>query len=457
MRKKRKTALHFIGIGGDGMSGLAKVYHELGFTVSGSNIVENRRTRELQALGISVAIGHAPENIKNADTVVLSSAIPPENTELHAARRRGLAIAHRLELLNTLMSDFRSIGVAGTHGKTTTAAMIATLLLRAKLDPTFVIGATSPTLGTHARSGRGPHLVAEVCESDGYFLQLHPHISVITNIGRDHLHTYGSASALLESFRQFSEQSECIVCADDPGVREAILKSSTNVSTYSIESPADLVAYNIEFARERTRFEIAWRGQPLGTVALTVPGRHNIYNALAALSVGHSLGLSLGQMAVYLRDFQLPERRFEVLLKTPITLIDDYAHLPEQIQANLETIRQGWKPARVIALFQPHRYTRLSYLAEEFSNSFDLADRVVVTDLYSALEQPLAGVDAGRLLEALRRRHPQVLYLPQKEDLGRFLEEICAPGDFVIGFNAGDLSLQLRRAAQQLAMSSEQR
>ncbi len=451
MRKKRKTALHFVGIGGDGMSGLAKLYHELGFSVSGSNISENGRTRQLRALGISVIIGHAPENIKHADMVVLSSAIPPENIELQAARRRGLPIVRRLELLKTLMSDFRAIAVAGTHGKTTTAAMIATLLLRAKLDPTFVLGAASPTLGTHARYGRGPHLVAEVCESDGYFLQLHPHLSVITNIGRDHLHTYGSASALVESFRQFSAQSEhSIVCADDPGVREAILKSPTNVSTYSIESPADLVAYDIESVRESTRFALAWRGRPLGKLTLTVPGRHNVYNALAALSVGHSLGLSFAQMAVYLRDFQLPERRFELLLRTPITLIDDYAHLPEQIEANLLAIRQGWQPARVIALFQPHRYTRLSYLAEEFSNAFALADIVIVTDLYPAWEQPLAGVGTEQLLENLRRRHPQVLYLPQQEDLGRFLAELCRPGDLVIGFNAGDLSQELRRAARQL-------
>jgi UDP-N-acetylmuramate--alanine ligase len=460
MKRERnpKTALHFIGIGGDGMSALAKVYHEMGFSVSGSNLTENHRTRELGALSIPVTFGHAAENIKNADAVVFSSAIPADNIELHAARRRGLPIVHRLELLRTLMSDLYSIGVAGTHGKTTTAAMIATLLVRAKLEPTFILGAASPTLRAHAHYGRGRHLVAEICESDGYFLQLHPQIGVVTNIGRDHLQTYGCERSLRESFKRFAEQSErSIVCADDPGIQEAILKDSKSVLTYSIERPADLVAYDLEFAEERARFEIAWRGRPVGEVELTVPGKHNIYNALAALCVGSSLGLSFRQMAAYLRGFRLPERRFEFLLRSPIVLIDDYAHLPEQIQTNLETIRGAWRPSRVIALFQPHRYTRLSYLTEEFSRAFALADTVIVTDLYAAFEQPLEGVDLGCLLEALQRYHPQVLYLPQKEELGKFLRELCSPGDWVIAFNAGDLSLRLRQAARQLVKGSEQR
>ncbi|MCS6902850.1 MAG: UDP-N-acetylmuramate--L-alanine ligase, partial [Candidatus Bipolaricaulota bacterium] len=339
-QKKLKTALHFVGIGGDGMSALAKVCHEMGFAVSGSNICENQRTRELHALGIPIAIGHDAAHLQDADAVVFSSAIPTDNVELRVARRRGLPIVHRLELLRTLMSDRYSIGVTGTHGKTTTAAMIATLLMRAQLDPTFILGAASPTLGTHARYGRGRHVVAEVCESDGYFLQLHPQIAVVTNIGRDHLTNYGSEHALQESFRQFVGQSErAVVCADDLGIQEAILKDSHSVLTYSIERPADLVAYDLEFDREQTRFAIAWQGRPRGAVELNVPGKHNIYNALAALSVGRSLGLSFQQMAAHLRGFQLPERRFEFLLRSPMVLIDDYAHLPEQIQINLETIR----------------------------------------------------------------------------------------------------------------------
>lgn len=450
MGKKRKDALHFIGIGGDGMSGLAKVYHKMGFSVTGSNIAKNRRTRELQVLGIPIAIRHAAANLPRAATVVLSSAIPPDNPELNVARRRGLPIVHRLELLNHLMSDFRAIGVAGTHGKTTTAAMIATLLMRAGLDPTFVMGAPSPTLGTHARYGRGRYLVAEICESDGYFLQLHPHIAVITNIGRDHLRTYGSELGLLESFRQFAEQSEdCVACADDAGARRAIINQRPDTLTYRIEKPADLVAYNLHFEQERTHFEMAWRGRPVGTVALTVPGQHNVYNALAALSVGHRLGLSFSQMVQSLCGFQLPERRFEVLLSRPITLIDDYAHLPEQIRANLQTIRQSWRPRRVIAIFQPHRYTRLSYLAEEFSLSFAHADIVVLTDVYAAFEHAISGVNSEFLLEAVRRHHPRVIYLPRQAALADLVAEICEPGDFVIGFNAGDLSAELHRVAQR--------
>lgn len=448
--RKLKTALHFIGIGGDGMSALAKVCHEMGFRVSGSNLTENHRTRELQTLGIPVALGHTAANLKQAQAVVFSSAIPTDNVELRAARRRGLPIVHRLELLRTLMSDFYSIGVTGTHGKTTTAAMIATLLVRAQLDPTFLLGAASPALGTHARYGRGRHLVAEVCESDGYFLQLHPQIGVVTNIGRDHLQNYGSEYLLQQSFKQFCSQSErAIVCADDPGVQEAILQDAHSALTYSIERPADLVAYDLELAQAQTSFEIAWRGRPAGRVELTVPGKHNIYNALAALCVGRSLGLSFRQMSAYLRAFRLPERRFEFLLQSPFVLIDDYAHLPEQIQTNLETIRRAWKPARVIALFQPHRYTRLSYLIEEFSRAFALADTVIVTDLYAAFEQPLEGVGVGHLVDALRCHHADVRYLPREAEIGRFLRELCEPGDWVIAFNAGDLSLRLRQVATQ--------
>ncbi|MCS6936867.1 MAG: UDP-N-acetylmuramate--L-alanine ligase [Candidatus Bipolaricaulota bacterium] len=447
-QKKPKTALHFVGIGGDGMSALAKVCHEMGFAVSGSNICENQRTRELRALGLPIALGHDASHLQDADAVVFSSAIPTDNVELRAARRRGLPIVHRLELLRTLMSDRYSIGVTGTHGKTTTAAMIATLLMRAQLDPTFIVGAASPTLGTHARFGRGRHLVAEVCESDGYFLQLHPQIAVVTSIGRDHLSTYGSEHALRQSFRQFVQQSErAVVCADDPGIQEAILQESHAALTYRIERPADLVAYDLELEGEQTRFAIAWRGRPVGAIELNVPGKHNIYNALAALSVGRLLGLTFQQMAAYLREFQLPERRFEFLLRSPMVLIDDYAHLPEQIQTNLETIRTAWRPARVIALFQPHRYSRLSYLGEEFGRAFALADEVIVTDIYAAFESPIEDVNIGRLLEALRRHHARVRYLSPGEDLSRCLQESCRPGDWVIAFNAGDLSHRLRQAA----------
>ncbi|MCX8103027.1 MAG: UDP-N-acetylmuramate--L-alanine ligase [Candidatus Bipolaricaulota bacterium] len=450
MRPEPKTHLHFIGIGGDGMSGLAKVYSELGFRVTGCNLEENRRTQQLRDLGVPVTIGHSSEHLRNATHVVVSSAIPPDNIELLEAHRLGLPILHRLELLRNLTEKRYTIGVAGTHGKTTTTAMIATLLERSWLDPTFVIGAVSPTLGAHARLGMSKYLVAEVCESDGHFLKLHPQIAVITNIGRDHLNFYGSEEALLASFTQFASQSDlCIACADDPGTRRAVIAQLPATLTYSIERPADLVAHDISFHQFRTTFDVSWRGRRVGHVELLrAPGIHNVYNALAALLVGRQLGLSFADMAAHLRDFQLPERRFQVLVNNGITVVDDYAHLPEQIQRNLQAIRQSWHPARVVALFQPHRFTRTYYLGREFSTSFDLADMVVLTDIYPAFERPIPGVSVELIFDALRRRHSAVTYLPRRADLAHKLNEFVRPGDFVIGFSAGDLGTELHRFAQ---------
>jgi UDP-N-acetylmuramate--alanine ligase len=456
MRNQRTARLYFIGIGGDGMSGLAKVYHELGFDITGSNIEENKHTRELRALGVPVALGHSVSHLKNATHVIVSSAIPSDNVELLEARRLGLPILHRLDLLHDLMSDFHTIGVAGTHGKTTTTAMIATLLERAWLDPAFVIGAASPTLGTHARLGMGEHLVAEICESDGHFLKLSPHIAVITNIGRDHLNFYHSEKALFDSFTQFASQSKlCVACADDPGARQAVIEPLPTTLTYSIEHPADLVAYNVSFDHFHTSFEISWRGQRMGHAELSLPGIHNVYNALAALLVGRQLHLSFADMIAHLRDFALPERRFQVLVQNRITLIDDYAHLPEQIKTNLHAIRGGWHPSRVIALFQPHRFTRTRYLGQEFSTSFDLADMVILTDIYPAFERPIPGVDVQLILEALRRRHGAVSYLPRGEDFVQKLRAFLRPGDFVIGFGAGDLGLELQYLAQHWLVKSQ--
>ncbi len=432
------------------MSGLAKVYSELGFRISGCNIEENRRTRELRSLGIPVSLGHSASHLHDATHVIVSSAIPPDNSDLLEAQRLGLPILHRLDLLHDLTATRYTIGVTGTHGKTTTTAMIATLLERARFDPTFVIGAASPTLGTHARAGMSKYLVAEVCESDGHFLQLYPQIAVVTSIGRDHLNFYKSEDALLASFTRFASQSElCIACADDPGARRAVIEQLPSTLTYSIERPADLVAHDIRCQQSRTTFEISWHGRRAGAVELLyAPGIHNVYNALAALLVGRTLGLSFADMAAHLRDFQLPERRFQILIRNGITIVDDYAHLPEQIKSNLQAIRHSWHPPRIVALFQPHRFTRTYYLGREFSTSFDLADMVILTDIYPAFERPIAGVDISSLIEALRHHHDAVTYLPRGEDFVHRLRAFLRPGDFVIGFGAGDLGDELQHLAQ---------
>jgi UDP-N-acetylmuramate--alanine ligase len=432
--------LHFVGIGGDGMSGLARVCKELGYHVTGSNIEENQRTLELRKLGISVYIGHREENLGGADTVILSSAIAPDNCEWQAARRRSLRILHRLELIRELSESYFTVGVGGTHGKTTTTCMVATLLEQSGRDPSFLIGAATPTLGCNAKYGSGGYLVAEIDESDGHFLELHPQICVITNIGCDHLNHYRSEQEIVASFAQFLRQSQCgILCADDPN-SGSLLHQLPRVHSFGLARPADLMADRIRLDRFASRFDLIWRGRRvLESVHLHVPGRHNVYNALAAMLAGHQMGLEFVQMAQILAEFELPERRFQVVAQNGMMLVDDYAHLPEQIETNLETIRSGWQPRRVIALFQPHRYTRTQYINGRFGRSFDLADIVVVTDIYPAFESPIPGINAHLIVNSIRSRRRSVHYLPAPEELLCFLQRTARPGDFIIGFGAGDL------------------
>lgn len=449
--------IHLIGIGGDGMSGLAKVLFEQGFCVTGSNIEENKRICELRELGIPIHLNHSPENLNGTDTVIFSSAINGENEELKAAQSHGHLVLHRIEMLAKIFEGRFSIGIAGTHGKTTTAAMIATLLKCAGKDPTFLIGAPCPTLKSNAALGKSEYLVAEVDESDGHFLKLVPNLAVITNIGRDHLNFYRDEAHIIENFKAFIWQSErAILCADDPNSLKAIEqeqqegRKSPQISTFSIEAEADLMARRIKQQGLRTSFELLFRGKKKATVQLWAPGRHNVYNALAAILAGLHAGLSFPQMAHILKDFSLPERRFQVLKEAPLWLIDDYAHLPEQIEANLRTIHEAWEKKRVIAVFQPHRFTRTQHINGEFSDAFDLADLIVVTEIYPAFEQPIAGIDARLIVEAIKKHKPNVYYVPQKAEIFKLLQQTVHAGDFVIGFGAGDIWKVLHQFAASI-------
>jgi UDP-N-acetylmuramate--alanine ligase len=437
------------------MSGLARVSWEMGLTVTGSNIEENKRTLELKALGIPVQIGHHAKNIGQADTLILSSAIASTNCEWREAEHRSLRVLHRLDLVRLLLESRQGIGIGGTHGKTTTTAMVATLLEKSNLDPTYLIGAVTPSLGRNAKYGSGPHVVSEIDESDGRFLQLRPHISIITNIGPDHLDHYRDESHIVSSFRQFIEQSRCgILCADDRNCR-AILHGHPTALSYGIQHEADLEAYEIGLDKFSSQFKVRWRGQPVGSVTLNVPGVHNVYNALAAMLAGHQLGLEFAVMARILSEFELPERRFQVLVQNGMMLVDDYAHLPEQIETNLKTIRDGWKPERVIALFQPHRYTRTYYINGRFGRSFGLADIVGITDIYPAFEKPIPGVHAHSIIKSIRERHSNVHYLASQNETLRFLQRTARPGDFIIGFGAGDIWKVLYQFAQCKKINSE--
>ncbi len=448
----RHESYHFIGIGGDGMSALAWVLHEQGHPISGSDLRDTPRTRQLREAGIPVHCGHDPSHLRAPEAVVYSSAVGPFNVEIQAARSAQCPILHRQEVLAQLIQAHRSIGVAGTHGKTTTSAMIAALLSSSGLDPTFLVGAPSASLGgRHARLGQSSWLVTEVDESDGYFAQLSAELAVVTNVGCDHLSHYGSQQALLLGFARFISHSRRVILSANDVHTQRLKAYAREVFTFGIDCPADLVASKIEQHRMSTRAALLFRGERLGELELAqAPGRHNVSNALAALLAGHLLGLEFKEMLSILKEFRLPERRFQILEENGVVIVDDYAHLPEQIQANLEAVRAGWKPKRLIAVFQPHRYTRLSYMSQEFAQALRGADLVLVTEIYPAFESPIAGVDARRVAQILGEGRG-CSYARTPEEVHAFLSEQISPGDFIIGFGAGDLWQVLHRLAQQEA------
>lgn len=428
------------------MSALAWVLHDQGHSVRGSDLRENDRTRQLRAAGVPVQLGHDREHLERSAAVVYSSAVRPDNVELQAAWDAHIPVLHRQELLARFIRMVRSIGVAGTHGKTTTGAMVAVLLQG--LDPTFVVGAPTPTLGQrHARWGQGEWLVAEIDESDGYFARLRPEIAVITNIGYDHLAHYGSERALVSGFAAFASQSRWTILSAEDSHTPELRCHVRRTLTFGIERAADLEARNVEQHRRYTRAELLFRGERIGDLELDVPGRHNVANALAAMLTGHLLGLEFAAMRRTLRSFQLPERRFQILEENGIVVVDDYAHLPEQIEATLAAVRQGWAPRRVISVFQPHRYSRMSYMHEHFARALRHSDLVLVTDIYPAFEEPIPGVDARSVVDALRRGHDRVHYVKSSEETLMFLKDHVAPGDFVIGFGPGDICQVLHRLA----------
>ena len=455
MVKTKAKKIHFVGIGGEGMSALALVLRQRGWAVSGSDLHENQKTQILRQHGVKVAIGHRPENLDGAPEVVFSSAVSLGNVELQVARERGRRVVHRLELLGRLMIEHFSIGVTGTHGKSTTAAMIAFLLTRAGLDPTFLLGASCPALGGNAYAGMGKHLVAEIDESDGRFVGLQPELAVITNIGIDHLNNYGSAEALYRGFAQFAARAGRLVLnADDPGSQRLIVQAcqgGPQPLLFGIEkenaNEADLRATDIRHHEAWTSFKLVFRGKKVREVLLPAPGRHNVYNALAALLVGWWLGLDLARIGRALREFILPKRRFQILKQGEILIVDDYAHLPEEVAAGLQAARHGWRPRRLIALFQPHRFSRISYINGRFARALDEADLVLLTEVYPAGERPLPGVTARLIQKGLSR--PNRLFTDHQE-LIAFLRGTLRPGDFLISFNAGDLWEVSHRLARQL-------
>jgi len=441
---RKAQHIHFVGIGGSGMCGIAEVLLNLSFTVSGSDLAETQVTRRLAELGVRVAHGHSAANIAGADVVVISSAVGPDNPEVIEARQHKIPVIPRAEMLGELMRMKYGVAIAGSHGKTSTTSMVAQVLSGTGLDPTIVIGGRLNILGSSAKLGRGDLMVAEADESDGSFLRLTPTIAVVTNIDAEHLNHYGGMGELVDAFTGFLNKVPFygmgIVCLDDPQIQAIMPRLTRPLMTYGLASQADLVGTNLSLKEFTSRFEVIFRGRWLGDVTLTVPGRHSVYNALAAIGVGLEFDLKFEDIAGHLAEFSGADRRFQLRGEAGgVMVIDDYGHHPTEIRATLSAARDGWDRRRVV-VFQPHRFTRVESLMEEFSRSFYQADVLIVTEIYRAGETPIPGVTGAALAEAIKEHgHRDTTYAPDLDTALRLVRERIEKGDMLITLGAGDV------------------
>lgn len=436
--------IHFVGIGGAGMSAIAKVLLEMGYQVSGSDLSRSEYITKLELQGAKVFFGHDAGNIKDAEALVVSTAIRSDNTEVIAAREHNLPIYHRADIIAALMKQFKGVAVAGAHGKTTTTSMIALMFEKAGLNPTIIIGGELDDIGGNAKLGTGEFLVAEADESDGSFLKLSPSIAIVTNIENDHMDFYETMENIMHAFKDFlhklPEDGIAVLCFDNDGVRETALDLGRNFFSYAIDYEADFTARNIRTRGPVSEYDAYFRGELLGMIKLSVPGRHNIANSLAAVAVGRSVGLTFEQIASGLAPFRGAKRRFQTKGKIEgVWVVDDYAHHPTEIKTTLLAARQT-EPKRLISVFQPHRFTRTKYLREEFGRAFIPADILILTDVYAAGEEPIPGINGETIKEEVERQTgQQVVYIAQKEKIARYLEEIVEPGDLVMTMGAGNI------------------
>ena len=442
--------LHFLGIGGIGMSGLAGICLGRGCQVSGCDAKLNGVTHRLQERGATLHVGHDPRHL-DADAVIYSSAVSPEEPELLEASARGLDVLSRGELLAEVASDKHLIGVAGAHGKTTTSGMAAQLLLQAGWDPTAIVGGIMLSIGTNARPGRGTYLVAETDESDGSFLHLRPRIAIVTNIDREHLNHYHTFERLVGAFEQFTAQirpgGTLIRCMDDPVVRQRLRARS--MLGYGFGPGADVTVDRIRLDEQGSRFRALYNGRALGEFRLRVPLRHNVLNALSVISLGLVLDIPLETIREGLEAFEGTRRRFQVMrLPRDIWFVEDYAHHPSEIRATLSGGAASNRHRLVV--FQPHRFSRTQSLEQELTSCFDSADGVIVTDIYSAFERPIPGVSGERLARLIKDRgYSCVRYVP-KQELSTYVGRIAQPGDTIFFLGAGDIGELCHHVARQL-------
>jgi UDP-N-acetylmuramate--alanine ligase len=451
----RARKIHFIGIGGSGMSGLAEVLLTMGYQVSGSDLRASEVTDRLVGMGGRVFAGHAERNVEGVQIVVYSSAVQADNPELRAAIARGLPVIPRAEMLAELMRMKYGIAVGGAHGKTTTTSMVGAILLEGGLDPTIVVGGRVHSMGTNARLGHGQFLVAEADESDGSFIRLVPAIAVITNLDEEHLDHYGSMEGLEAAFVEFGDRVPfyglVLLCADNARLMRLAPRMSRRTMTYGIAA-GSVRATNLGLSPNGVRFDVVCDGRPMGAIEMPIVGRHNVLNALAAIAVGIELEVPFAHIAVALSRFEGVGRRFERKGEAgDILVIDDYAHHPTEIMATLAGARQLGRE-RVVVLFQPHRFSRTRSLAREFGACFDDADLVLVTDIYPAGESPIPGVTAELIVGAARSHgHRNVVYAGDLARAEALLREMVRPHDLVLTLGAGDVTRLGDRIVRSLA------
>jgi UDP-N-acetylmuramate--alanine ligase len=442
---KRYQQIHFVGIGGVGMSGIAEVLINMGYRVTGSDARRSEAVERLERLGAKVFTGHQPAHLEGAHVVVYSSAVARDNVEVQVARQRGIPVIPRAEMLAELMRLKYGIAIAGTHGKTTTTSIVATVLAGAGLDPTVVVGGRVHGLGTNARLGQGEFLVAEADESDGSFLKLSPTIAVVTTVDAEHLDHYADLDAIRHAFLEFVNKvpfyGAAVVCLDEPNIQEMIPQIEKRVITYGLESGADLTARRLQFSGLSSQFDVFHRGRPLGQALLQVPGRHNVLNALAAIAVALDLEVPFERVRASLAGFAGVQRRFQVRGEAQgVLVVDDYGHHPAEIRATLAAAKAGFD-RRLITVFQPHRYSRTHHLRREFLTAFYQSDVLIVMDIYPAGEAPIPGVNARDLAEGIAAHgHREVVYMDgDREGIVRHLTESTRPGDLVLTLGAGDV------------------
>ncbi|MCK4545938.1 MAG: UDP-N-acetylmuramate--L-alanine ligase [Candidatus Eisenbacteria sp.] len=440
----RIRKLHLIGIGGEGISGIAEVLLNMGYEVSGSDLRTTDITRRLDGRGGRIALGHDPANLEDAQVVVVSSAIPADNPEVTEARRRGIPVIPRAEMLAELMRMKYGIAVGGAHGKTTTTWLISLVLAEGGLDPTIVVGGKLKGLNANAKLGGGDYLVAEADESDGSFLKLSPTIAVVTTVDEEHLDHYSGLAEIQDAFATFLNSvpfyGTGIMCLDEENIQSLMPRMEKRVLTYGFSAQADFTASDVRGDGLVTHLMVSNQGRVLGPIEIQLPGLHNVCNALAAVAVGCELGVDFGKIQAALAGFRGIARRFEIKGEAGgVVVVDDYAHHPTEIEATLRAAREVWG-RRIVAVFQPHRYTRTAALAEQFGRCFYEADVLMVMPIYPAGEEPVAGVHAGQIVEAASERgHRNVVLCEEQDRLAENLESEVRPGDVVITLGAGDV------------------